>query len=96
MTRSRTATRPLAQDGGAATDRRLDAWSDVLALCEAAGITMIAAFDARFPLTQSLYNWSQDLEMELGNAGHDDPAKLQATGSRWANRTCAGSPTVTS
>jgi len=44
----------LAQDGGAATDRWLDAWSDVLALCEAAGITMIAAFDARFPLTQSL------------------------------------------
>jgi hypothetical protein len=68
----------LAQDGGAATDRWLDAWSYVLALCEAAGITMIAAFDARFPLTQSLYNWSQDLEMELGNAGHDDPAKLQA------------------
>ncbi len=68
----------LAQDGGAATDRWLDAWSDVLALCEAAGITTIAAFDARFPLTQSLYNWSQDLEMELGNAGHDDPAKLRA------------------
>ncbi len=39
---------------------------------------MIAAFDARFPLTQSLYNWSQDLEMELGNAGHDDPEKLRA------------------
>ena len=69
---------PMTRHGGAATDRWLDAWSDVLALCEAAGITMIAAFDARFPLTQSLYNWSQDLEMELGNAGHDDPAKLQA------------------
>jgi hypothetical protein len=68
----------LAQDSGAATDRWLDAWSDVLALCEATGITMIAAFDARFPLTQSLYNWSQDLEMELGNAGHDDPEKLRA------------------
>jgi hypothetical protein len=68
----------LAQDGGAATDRWLDAWSDVLALCEAAGITMIAGFDARFPLTQSLYNWSQDLEMELRNAGHDDPEKLRA------------------
>ncbi len=68
----------LAQDGGAATDRWLDAWSDVLALCKAAEITMIAAFDTRFPLTQSLYNWSQDLEMELGNAGHDDQAKLKA------------------
>jgi hypothetical protein len=29
-------------------------------------------------LIQSLYYWSQDLEMELGNAGRDDPAKLQA------------------
>ncbi len=29
----------LAQDGGAATDRWLDAWSDVLGLCDAAGIT---------------------------------------------------------
>lgn len=68
----------LAQDGGAATDRWLDAWSDVLGLCDAAGITTIAAFNERFPLTQSLYNWSQDLEMELGNAGGDEPAKLQA------------------
>jgi hypothetical protein len=67
-----------AQERGVATDRWLDAWSDVLHLCDAAGITTIAGFDERFPLTQSLYNWNQDLEMELGNAGLDDPAKLHA------------------
>jgi len=68
----------LPQERGAATDRWLDAWRDVLRLCDAAGITTIAGFDQRFPLTQSLFNWNQDLEMELGNAGLDDPAKLQA------------------
>ncbi len=34
----------------AATDRWLDAWSDVLALCDAVGVTTIAAFDGRFPV----------------------------------------------
>jgi hypothetical protein len=29
-------------------------------------------FDDRFPLSQSLFNWSQDLEMALDNAGRDD------------------------
>jgi hypothetical protein len=29
-------------------------------------------------MTQSLFNWHQDLEMELGNAGLDYPAKLRA------------------
>ncbi|HEX2808243.1 MAG TPA: hypothetical protein VHN80_18935 [Kineosporiaceae bacterium] len=68
----------LAQERGAATDSWLDAWADVLHLCDAAGITTIAGFDEQFPLTQSLFNWNQDLEMELGNAGLDDPAKLHA------------------
>jgi hypothetical protein len=40
-----------------------DAWADVLRLCDAAGIGSIEEFDDRFPLTQSLFNWSQDLEM---------------------------------
>jgi hypothetical protein len=70
--------RRVAQEPGAATDRWLDAWSDVLHLCDAAGISTIAGFDARFPLTQSLFNWNQDLEMELGNAGLQDLAKLRA------------------
>jgi hypothetical protein len=68
----------LAQDRGAAMDPWLQAWSDVLQLCDATGITTIAGFDERLPMTQSLFNWNQDLETELGNAGLDDPAKLQA------------------
>ena len=67
-----------AQDLGAATDTWLNAWSDVLQLCDAAGITTIRGFDGQFPMTQSLFNWHQDLEMELGNAGLDDSAKLRA------------------
>lgn len=51
---------------------------EALGACDAAGITTIAGFDERFPMTQSLFNWNQDLEMELGNAGLDDPAKLHA------------------
>ena len=39
----------------------LDAWSDVLRLCDAAGAGSIDEFDDRFPLTQSLFNWCQDL-----------------------------------
>ena len=47
----------------------LDAWDDVLRLCDATGIGSIDEFDDRFPLTQSLYNWLSDVEMELWNAG---------------------------
>ena len=56
----------------------LGAWSDVLRLCDATGIGSIGGFDDRFPLTQSLYNWSQDLEMALENAGRDDGEMRQA------------------
>lgn len=68
----------MAQERAAATDRWLEAWSDVLHLCDAAGVTTIGGFDERFPLSQSLFNWHQDLELELGNAGLDEPAKLHA------------------
>ena len=56
----------------------LNAWSDVLRLCDATGISSIGEFDDRFPMTQSLFNWSQDLEMALENAGRDDREMLQA------------------
>lgn len=56
----------------------LNAWSDVLRLCDATGISSIDDFDDRFPMTQSLYNWSQDLEMALENAGQDDGEIRQA------------------
>jgi hypothetical protein len=56
----------------------LDAWSDVLCLCDAAGIGSVEEFDDRFPMTQSLYNWSQDLEDALWNAGLHDREMLLA------------------
>jgi tetratricopeptide (TPR) repeat protein len=61
---------------GAAT--WLSAWSDVVRLCDITGIHSIEEFDDRFPMTQSLYNWSQDLEEVLWNAGLKDPELLRA------------------
>ena len=65
-------------DTHAAAVTWLDAWADVLRLCDAAGIGSVGEFDDRFALTQSLYNWSQDLEMALENAGRDDSGMRQA------------------
>ncbi len=56
----------------------LDAWADVLRLCDATGIRSIEEFDDRFPMTQSLYNWSQDVELALWNAGLADRGLLTA------------------
>jgi tetratricopeptide (TPR) repeat protein len=56
----------------------LGAWSDVLRLCDAPGIRSIEEFDDRFPMMQSLYNWSQDLQDALWNAGLGDRAMLLA------------------
>jgi hypothetical protein len=61
--------RDAENDSHAAVVTWLDAWSDVLRLCDATGISSIEEFDDRFSLTQSLFNWSQDLEMALENAG---------------------------
>jgi tetratricopeptide (TPR) repeat protein len=65
-------------DTHAAVVAWLDGWSDVLRLCDATGISSIEEFDDRFPMTQSLFNWSQDLEMALENAGRDDGEIRQA------------------
>ena len=56
----------------------LDAWADVLRLCDAAGISSIREFDDRFPMTQFLFNWSQDLVMALEDAGPGDGEAAQA------------------
>ena len=64
--------RDAENDSHAAVVTWLDAWSDVLRLCDATGISSIEEFDDRFPMTQSLFNWSQDLEMALENAGRDN------------------------
>ena len=65
-------------DTHAAVVTWLDAWADVLRLCDATGISSIEKFDDRFPMTQSLFNWSQDLEMALENAGRHDGEIRQA------------------
>jgi tetratricopeptide (TPR) repeat protein len=56
----------------------LDARADVLRLLDKADIRSIEAFDARFQGTQCLFNWIQDLEMELWNAGLEDREFLTA------------------
>lgn len=56
----------------------LEAWNDVVRLLDKAGIESIADFDERFGGTQSLFNWIQDMESELWNAGLDDRQFLSA------------------
>jgi tetratricopeptide (TPR) repeat protein len=56
----------------------LDAWSDVLRLCDLTGVDSIREFDGRFSMYQSLFNWSQDLEDALWNGGREDPRLLRA------------------
>lgn len=56
----------------------LDAWPDVMRLCDATGIGSIREFDDRFPMTQSLFDWGQDLEIALHNAGLHDREMLLA------------------
>jgi tetratricopeptide (TPR) repeat protein len=56
----------------------LDAWSDVVRLCDLTGIDSIRKFDNRFSMYQSLFNWSGDLEDALWNVGRDDLELLRA------------------
>jgi tetratricopeptide (TPR) repeat protein len=56
----------------------LEAWNDVLHLLDKAGVESISEFDDRFRGTQSLFNWIQDLEGELWNAGLEERQFLKA------------------
>jgi tetratricopeptide (TPR) repeat protein len=56
----------------------LEAWNDILHLLDKASLQSIAEFDDRFRGTQSLFNWIQDLESELWNAGLEDQQFLKA------------------
>ena len=56
----------------------LDAWSDVVRICELTGIDSIRQFDDLCSMYQSLFNWSGDLEDALWNAGREDPEFLRA------------------
>jgi tetratricopeptide (TPR) repeat protein len=70
----------LLKSSGAVAACRLwlEAWNDALHLLDKAGIKSIDEFDERFRGTQSLFNWIQDLEAELWNAGLDDRRFLSA------------------
>src|SRR5262249_24695125 len=56
----------------------LEAWGDVLSLLDKGGLPSIHAFDERFRGSQSLFNWIQDLEDALWNAGLEDRQFLTA------------------
>jgi hypothetical protein len=52
----------------------LEAWEQVKKMASSE-MRSADAFDGAYPgMMQSVFNWSDDLEMELGNAGLDDPA----------------------
>ena len=70
----------LLGPGGATAACRiwLEAWRDVLGLFDKGGLPSIHAFDERFRGSQSLFNWIQDVEDELWNAGLEDPQLLTA------------------
>ncbi len=50
----------------------LDAWNDVRWIGDKGGIQSIGEFDDEFHGTQSLFNWIQDVESELWDAGLKD------------------------
>lgn len=56
----------------------VEAWKDVLHLFEKGGLQSIREFDERFGGSQSLFNWIQDLQDELWNAGLEDRQFLTA------------------
>ena len=57
----------------AGCDIWIDTWADLLTLKAKARCSTLAEFDDRFGGTQSIFNWIQDFEMELGNAAIDHP-----------------------
>jgi len=69
----------LALGGATAACRIwLEAWRDVLGIFDKSGMQSIQEFDERFGGTHYLFNWIQDLEDELWNAGMDDRQFLTA------------------
>ena len=60
-----------------ACDHWLDAWKQIKNLATPTMRT-VEAFDDAYPgLLQSVFNWSQDLEMELHNAGFSNPVYFE-------------------
>jgi len=50
----------------------LRVWNDILNIMDSQKMKSINDFDKKFRGTQSVYNWVQELEMELGNAALGD------------------------
>jgi len=50
----------------------LEVWKNILNIMNSRRMRSLKEFDKEFRGTQSLFNWIQDLEMELGNAGVDE------------------------
>ena len=69
----------LRESGAVAVCRVwLEAWNDVLRILDKTGMRSIQEFDEQFGGSQSLFNWIQDLEGELWNAGLEDRQFLTA------------------
>jgi hypothetical protein len=62
-----------SRDAVAACQHWLDAWNDVLVLADKAQPDTLAEFDERFGGTQLIFNWIQDFESVLHNAGLKQP-----------------------
>jgi hypothetical protein len=64
----------LAADGSVAACRLwLETWRGILDIVDRASMDSLDEFDDRFGGTQSVFNWVQDLETELHNAGLEQP-----------------------
>ncbi len=55
----------------------LATWKSIHAILDARQMRSLQEFDARYPLTNFLFNWVQDLSLALDNAGVKDPAFWQ-------------------
>jgi len=55
----------------------VDVWKAILHITNSKRMKYLDKFDEIFRGTQSVFNWVQDLEMELGNAGRDEKKFLQ-------------------
>lgn len=51
----------------------LETWRGILDIVDRAKMDSLDEFDDRFGGTQSVFNWVQDLETELHNAGREEP-----------------------
>ena len=51
-------------------------WRGILDIIDRAGMDSLDEFDDQFGGTQSVFNWVQDFELELHNAGMDEPVFL--------------------